>query len=87
MYNHDRFVLCMTTKDLFYVQPWQICFMYDHEGFVLCTTMKPVKGMQQTEMPDQMTLSTNKNFLKWAFHFLIFFHFQSNKTISVIKLE
>ena len=55
--------------------------MYDHEGFVLCMTMKPVKGMWHTEIPDQMTLSTNKS--EWFNYY--FFIFQSNKTISGIN--
>ena len=33
-------------------------------SFNLCMTMKPVKGMWHTEMSDQMTQSTNKDFPK-----------------------
>ena len=40
--------------------------MYDH---------KPVKGMQHTEMPDQMTLSTDKDFLNERCHLKNFFSF------------
>ena len=58
--------------------------MYDHEGFNLSTTMKPVKGMQHTEMPDQMT--EYKDLVSFFNFFFFFLIKQNNLYLNCNKL-